>query len=319
MVSPDVLFAIGLYSASSSLMLIMNKLALKLCPLHSTVTACQLAFCTAVVLIMSKTGLIEGLDGFESHKVRPYILYILGFTLGIYTNMRALADSNIETVIVFRACVPITVAVLDYVYLGRDLPNKRSTGALLMIVIGALGYVSSDEQFATGGWVSYTWPFAYFCTMCFQMTYGKYIIKEVKMNHPVWGAVLYTNTIGIVPELIIGFVIFNEGSQIPKYTAAGGLTGPAAFALFVSCVLGTVISYAGFNCRNVLSATSFTVVGVMNKMITVLINLFIWDNHASWAGILWLCVCIGAGTVYREAPMRPTITSVEKINGDNAV
>jgi len=300
-VSSQVVSAIALYSAASSLMLIINKLALSLCPLHSAVTVAQLVFCALVVFAMNAAGLIEGLDGFETHKVKPYIWYILGFCIGIYCNMRALAASNIETVIVFRACVPITVALLDYMYLGRSLPNMRSAAALLMIVIGAMGYVSADAQFATTGLSSYTWAFAYFCTMCFQMTYGKYIIKEVKMNHPVWGAVLYTNTLGILPELFIGFVIFDEGSKLPGYT----LTTAAAFAIFVSCILGTVISYAGFNCRNVLSATSFTVVGVMNKMVTVLINLVIWENHATWTGIFWLSVCIGAGTVYREAPMRP--------------
>jgi len=295
----NVAVAIAMYSAASSLMLIVNKLALTLCPLHSTVTVCQLAFCAVLVVGMKATGVIE-CDGFESHKVKPYLLYILGFCVGIYANMRALAASNIETVIVFRACVPIMVCVLDYLYLGRDLPNARSAGALLMIVIGALGYVSSDAQFAIGGLSSYTWAFAYFCTMCFQMTYGKYIIKEVKMSNPVWGAVLYTNAIGIVPELAIGFVLFDEGSKV----AAVHMTTAAYCVVLASCVIGAGISYSGFNCRNVLSATSFTVVGVMNKMFTVLINLVIWENHATWTGIAWLVVCIAAGTAYREAPMR---------------
>ena len=32
--------------------------------------------------------------------------------------------------------------------------------------------------------------------------------------------------------------------------------------------------------------------------------MLIWDQHASLAGILWLCVCLGAGMLYQQAPLR---------------
>ena len=99
------------------------------------------------------------------------------------------------------------------------------------------------------------------------MTYGKYIVSEVKMNSRVWGAVMYTNVLGIIPEWFLGFVIFDEGAKWAQHPVATW-TGSAWGALLLSCILGTAIAYAGFNCRNVLSATSFTVVGVLNKMLT---------------------------------------------------
>ena len=40
--------------------------------------------------------------------------------------------------------------------------------------------------------------------------------------------------------------------------------------LLLSCVVGTGISWAGFSCQTVISATAYTVVGVMNKMLTEL-------------------------------------------------
>ena len=51
--------------------------------------------------------------------------------------------------------------------------------------------------------------------------------------------------------------------------------------IFITCVVGLAISYAGMECRNLLSATAFTVVGVLNKMATVLVNTAIWDKHVS--------------------------------------
>jgi hypothetical protein len=56
----------------------------------------------------------------------------------------------------------------------------------------------------------------------------------------------------------------------------------------------------------------------MNKCLTILLNVMIWDNHAKPGGIFCLFICIVGGIVYQQAPMRgekppPTVTS-----GDDA-
>ena len=38
--------------------------------------------------------------------------------------------------------------------------------------------------------------------------------------------------------------------------------------------------------------------------ITVLVNVLIWDAHASSAGIASLVVCVGGGAFYQQAPLR---------------
>merc|ERR1712190_497882 len=76
--------------------------------------------------------------------------------------------------------------------------------------------------------------------------------------------------------------------------------------LLLSCLAGVGMSYASFFARSSLSATSFTVVGIMCKIATVLINLLIWDEHASLQGLAALFVCLFAGVLYRQAPMKHT-------------
>lgn len=46
-------------------------------------------------------------------------------------------------------------------------------------------------------------------------------------------------------------------------------------------------------------------VGVVNKMLTVLVNVLIWDQHASAKGIFALLICLGGGALYQQAPLRP--------------
>ena len=41
----------------------------------------------------------------------------------------------------------------------------------------------------------------------------------------------------------------------------------------------------------------------MNKMLTVFVNVLIWDKHASALGIGSLAICIAGGSLYQQAPL----------------
>lgn len=81
--------------------------------------------------------------------------------------------------------------------------------------------------------------------------------------------------------------------------------------LIIGSVVGTLIGYSGWWCRSVVSATSFTLIGVVNKCLTILMNVLIWDQHATPGGIVSLFVCISGGLVYQQAPMRGTSDEAE--------
>ena len=74
-----------------------------------------------------------------------------------------------------------------------------------------------------------------------------------------------------------------------------------------------------------VSATTYTLVGVVNKFLTVLLNVIVWDKHSSGFGIFAVCVCLLAGTFYQQAPKRDLKHKSEvkeidlekvKLNGD---
>jgi GDP-mannose transporter len=53
-----------------------------------------------------------------------------------------------------------------------------------------------------------------------------------------------------------------------------------------------------------LTATTFTVLGVMNKVLTILMSYLLIAGTATFVGVLGLFACIGAGTMYEQAPPR---------------
>ena len=162
------------FSVSSAGLLLVNKLCLKQVPLPSYLAVMQFVASVLCALGLSAAGLAE-LDRLEWPRVRAYLVYIALFTSAIYTNMHALTHSNVETLIVFRACGrpacqmpclgdgratprmptfrasspsgPLLVSVLEWQLLGRMLPTRRSGLALLGICVCAAGYVASDRAF----------------------------------------------------------------------------------------------------------------------------------------------------------------------------
>ena len=294
--STDALSSMTMYVIASSSLLLVNKVCMHRVPLPAAVSTLQFLVTGGFVALLKATRSAE-VDGWEWEKVKPYLLYGPLFCATIYTNMMALSLSNVETVIVARACSPLAVSVLDWSFLGRELPSRRSLLALLGISGGAVSYVLSDRTFKFGS--SYYWVSAYFFIVSIEMAYGKFIVGSHLGFKSMWGPTLYTNVLGSIP-MGLGSLVSGELAQLRTMTLS-----PNTFAvLALSCVIGVLISYSGFRCRSAVSATCFTVLGVGCKFATVLANVLLWDKHASLQGITCLVLTLMTASLYSQAPMR---------------
>merc|ERR1712151_136572 len=71
------------------------------------------------------------------------------------------------------------------------------------------------------------------------------------------------------------------------------------YGIFISgCLIGTVIGYTSWWVRSQVSATSYTLIGVLCKVVTVFLNVCIWENHANWLGIGSLGLSLVGGLSY---------------------
>jgi len=334
--SPQTTVALAVisYSFCSGSLVLVNKLILHHLPYPSLVITIQLWSTLLFIQVAEAFHLIE-VDPVRWKCVKPYLAYTVAFSLGVYCNMKSLSLSNVETVIVFRALAPLLVSALDAIFLGREWPSLRSWGALGIIAFGAYGYALTDSQFQTQGMMAYWWPTLYLLVISFEMAYGKKIITGVDL-HTRSGPVMYTNMLGWPPML--GFAamggeygrLYEHMENRAHDSDDGPLLPPAGLALLLlGCMVGTGIGYTGWWCRSKVSAASYTLIGVMNKCLTVLVNLIIWDQHAPPEGIVSLSLCLLGGVLYKQAPMKsfkeegevemePLVRSVLKKNS-NAV
>jgi len=298
--SSTVMFSVVFYTCCSSVMLVANKVALHYNPFPAFVFSAQVA-CTVGYIFVLRAGGFSEIDTFDWPRVKVFLPYTVSFVLVLYSNGRAIQYSNVETVIVFRAGTPMIVCALDYFLLGRELPSKRSLGALVGMAVSVVGYAASDSEFALNGIWAYGWVTLYVLSVVFETTYGKKLCQGVKFNAPVWGQVMYCNALGLLPLMGLGFM---SGEHRFLETKGANISSPALFSLFLSCIVGVGIAWAVWNCRNQVSATLFTLIGVVCKLISVMLNVVIWDKHASPLGIGWLVVCLACSSAYRQAPLR---------------
>jgi len=307
----EVLFSIIAYSLCSGSLVLVNKLILHYLPFPSIVITIQLFASIFLIYGANACSLIE-IDPIKWEFLRPYLIYTVAFSTGVYTNMMCLNTSNVETVIVARGLSPLLVCALDPIFLGRELPSKRSVGALSLIAVGAFGYACTDEAFISQGISAYFYPFLYLIAITFEMVYGKQIVRSVAFK-TISGPVQYTNLLGWPPMLFFAVMggEFGRFSTLMKENNAQtigelivALPNECLALVVLGCIVGTGIGYSGWWCRNKVSATSFTLIGVLNKCLTVLVNLMIWDQHATPTGIACLFLCIIGGSFYRQAPLR---------------
>jgi len=305
----EVVLAVVGYSLCSSTLLLANKAAMVYLPLPAIVSFIQI-FSSVVALFVMKSLFGMKIDDLEWSKIKPYGLYIVAFVSAIYSNMQALNHSNVETVIVFRACTPIAVTFIEYMWMGRDFPSTRSSISLLVVAVGAICYCMSDSEFAMKGLEAYYWVLAYFFLITFEMTYGKKLTSSVKMES-VWGPVLYCNLLAVLPMWFLGYAKGDfEGAALKLMN----LPTTGVLILLFSCIVGTLIGYTGWKCRGMVSAATYTLVGVVNKFFTVLLNVVLWDKHSSTTGLVAVCICLLAGFFYQQAPLR---SEKSKGNGDD--
>ena len=325
-----VALAVLAYSLCSGTLLILNKAVMLLVPSAPLVTALQCLFCVAAIGGASLACGAPRVGALPADMVRAYALYTVLFVLGIYSNMRSLAASNVDTVIVFRAAVPLAVAAGDFLFLGREAPSARSLAAMLVVLVGCAAFVAVDAEFAVNGLAAYFWVSVYFLCIAAEMLFGKQITS--KHNASLAASVLLTNGLGLVPFLLIGAstgelakgeccvardVRVRRGVLVPARLTrtkahappnAGldlALFTPAAVAaLLASCVLSAGIGFSSWWCRSLVSATSFTMIGVLNKLLTVVLNIVVWEKHSSPLGTAFLLICLFGGAFYQQAPLR---------------
>lgn len=285
------------YALCSSLLAIINKYAVTKFSYPGLLTALQYLTSAAGVWILGKLGLLCH-DPFNLETAKKFAPAAVVFYLAIFTNTNLLCHANVDTFIVFRSLTPLLVAIADTTFRKQPCPSKLTFMSLVIILGGAVGYVITDSAFTL---TAYLWALAYLVTITTEMVYIKHIVTNLGLN--TWGFVLYNNLLSLMMSPIFWFLTGEHKLVFTAIESRGEswFHLDAIVAVALSCVFGLLISFFGFAARKAISATAFTVTGVVNKFLTVAINVMIWNKHASSFGLICLLFTLAGGVLYQQS------------------
>ncbi|XP_010534178.1 PREDICTED: GDP-mannose transporter GONST3-like [Tarenaya hassleriana] len=284
------------YCISASLLSIINKWAVMKFPYPGALTALQYFTSAAGVFLCGQTNLIEH-DSLNLSTMWRFLPAAIIFYLSLFTNSELLLHANVDTFIVFRSAVPIFVAIGETLFLHQPWPSLKTWGSLATIFGGSVLYVLTDYQFTVA---AYSWALAYLVSMTIDFVYIKHVVMTIGLN--TWGLVLYNNLEALLLfplELLIMGELKKIKHEITDET--DWYSFQVVLPVGLSCVFGLAISFFGFSCRRAISATGFTVLGIVNKLLTVVINLVIWDKHSTFVGTMGLLICMFGGVMYQQS------------------
>ena len=284
------------FAATSSTMLIANKMTVHFLPSASFILFLQVCFTAVMIAFLSCIGLVE--LSFAKRDAMRFFPVAVGILSCMYFNMRVLEHSNVETFIVFRSTTPFVIGTLEWLLLDRLFPKAQSLVAMFVVTCGCVAYAMLDASFRVD---AYLWVAGWYAVFCFDQLYIKHAVDTSEIEN--WTRVFLAN--GWAALLLVPLVAINPPSAKRLHVME------VQISLVVSCLIGFAISYFAFACRSQVSATTFSVVGNACKLLTILLNYLIWEHHASVEGIAALCVCLLASFAYKEAPKRSAVAESE--------
>ncbi|CAN0871167.1 GDP-mannose transporter GONST3 [Linum grandiflorum] len=296
------------YCIAASLLSIINKWAVMKFPFPGALTALQYLTSVLGVLLFGYFKLLDH-DRLNLQTMLRFLPAAIIFYLSLFTNSELLLHANVDTFIVFRSMVPIFVAFGEKLFLNQPWPSLKTWMSLSTILGGSVIYVMSDYQFTI---TAYSWAIAYLISITIDFVYVKHVVTTIGLS--TWGLVLYNNLEALLlfPLELLVMGEFRELKRtVSKETTADWYCSfEVVFPVGMSCLFGLAISFFGMSCRRAISATGFTVLGVVNKLLTVGINLMIWDKHATFVGTVGLLICMAGGVLYQQSTSKkkPEVT-----------
>ncbi|KAJ9176215.1 hypothetical protein P3X46_011554 [Hevea brasiliensis] len=288
------------YCVSASLLSIINKWAVMKFPYPGALTALQYFTSAAGVFVCGWFRLVEH-DPLDLLIMWRFLPAAIMFYLSLFTNSELLLHANVDTFIVFRSVVPIFVAIGETMFLHQPWPALKTWLSLATIFGGSVLYVLTDYQFTV---TAYSWALAYLISMTVDFVYIKHVVMTIGLN--TWGLVLYNNLEALL-LFPLELLIMGELKKIKREISdeSDWYSFEVVLPVGLSCLFGLSISFFGFSCRKAISATGYTVLGVVNKLLTVVINLVIWDKHSSFIGTIGLLICMLGGIMYQQSASKP--------------
>jgi len=214
------------------------------------------------------------------------ILFISMLSTGSY----ALKLLSIPMVTIFKNLTTALVTIGDFAFFGETLTQ----GIVVSVVIMVLGSVVAGLNDLAFDSVGYFWMLSNCVASAAYVLYMRFAIKKTKLSE--WNMVYYNNILAI--PTLIPFMYLN--GELPSffYDYTFQFTPGFTTMVFVCGLSGFLISLCSFWAVKTTSATTYSIVGTLNKIPLTILGFIFFESPTNLLGGVSIAIGLAGGFVY---------------------
>lgn len=291
------------YCLSSCSMILINKFVLSSYNFNAGISLMlyQNLVSVVIVSILSVFGIIST-EPLTWRLIRVWLPVNFIFVGMLITSMFSLKYINVAMVTVLKNVTNVITA-LGEMYLFKKHHESRVWAALMLMIISAISGGITDISFHA---VGYTWQIincfltaAYSLTLRRVMDTAKQVTKSGNLNE--FSMVLLNNTLSLPLGVVLIF-LFNEVDYLFETPL---LRMPVFwFVMTSSGFLGLAISFTSMWFLHETGATTYSLVGSLNKIPLSIAGIFLFHVPTSLENFTSILFGLLAGVFFAKAKMR---------------
>jgi GDP-mannose transporter len=279
------------YSAFSMSTTLTNKILFQFFhfPYPLVLLLYQNVFTLVLCLAARYFGFIQ-FPGLQKEVVKDWIPVNILFILMLSTGSYALRILSIPMVTIFKNISTCLVTFGDYALFGQDVTSGIFASVIIMVVASVVAGFN-DMAFDVNG---YMWMIMNTFVTAAYVLYMRYAMRKTRLSE--YGAVYYNNLLAI-PFLLPVLYASGEMQGITTYDSSN-YTNSFLMMVFLCGVSGFLISVCSFWAVKATSATTYSIVGTLNKIPLTIIGFLFFGAPTNLTGTISIAIGLAGGILY---------------------
>ncbi|KAJ8599749.1 hypothetical protein CTAYLR_003433 [Chrysophaeum taylorii] len=281
-----------MYVGCSTIMVLTNKwLASTLgVRAHVSLLLMQNAVATLAVSLCKATGIVSYAD-FDARIALQWLPVNLCFVVMLLTSFVAMRYLSVPMITIFKQLANLVTVSGEFYLFGKPV-SRMVILSFATMIFGAILAAANDLAFSA---VGYSWQAANCFSTSSYVLYLKHATRSVQLSK--FGMVFYNNLLSL-PMLALVAVSNGEPSALLD-AHSRGLLDLSFFALnaLAGCI-GFLLNLASVWCVSATSATTYAVVGALNKIPVTILGFLIFRLPISKEMAIYVSLSLVGGFLY---------------------
>jgi len=215
------------------------------------------------------------------------------------TGFLSLVYNNVPMVTVCKNLTNVVTIAGDALFFGEKV-SFLTILSIFVMVLGAVLAGANDLQFSAIGYMFMGMNCIFTSGYVLYMRFASTTIKL-----PKFGMVYYNNLLSI--GLLVPLILYLD--EIPKLFNPRIMTTTFMFNNVLAGLLGFYLNFASLWCVSSTSATTYAVVGSLNKVPITLLGFLLFDTAMTTEGILFISLATVGGFIYAYSKFKEQTVS----------